>query len=161
MSTIPQPILDTFQQRNKIEKNYIQLRKTKNNPLNHQNLPIRRHTTPPTTLKRHTTSHRKPTLQKRTLSTIHNTRHQPHTHPPNTTNMDKHLHINKNPSKPHTKKHHPNPPNHRRKHRRNIQPLQQPNTTRRHVLLRPNLNTHTQQKTLTSRKRLQPKLGKQ
>jgi len=31
MSTIPQPILDTFQQRKKIEKNYIQLRKTKNN----------------------------------------------------------------------------------------------------------------------------------
>ncbi|MDR0470162.1 MAG: transposase [Nitrososphaerota archaeon] len=30
MSTVPQPILDTFQQRKQIEKNYIQLRKTKN-----------------------------------------------------------------------------------------------------------------------------------
>lgn len=141
-------------------KRHLQTKKTKNQNLNNQNLRIRCTKTLPNPPTRHPNHQNHHTIHKRTSSTSHNTRHPPKPHTPNTNNMEQPLPLNKTTTtKPHPKKRNKHPNKHRLYDPRNLRPLPQPLTRKRHAILRFNPHPLPKQTPPPSRKGLQSRLG--
>ena len=117
-------------------------------------LRIRQQPTLPNPLKRHPRQPPKHKTQKRTNRPLHHQSHRPRPPIPHPKQIPKTLHQQNPKTQPHLKT--PNRcPNRNRQQPPNLRPLPPTRPNRRNTLLRPNLNTHLQQKPKTIRKRLQ------